>query len=95
MFVQVIAALTLKTLPQLGYDPTMTLLYRSPTDELDAQWRVEAPGGQRFVIFQPITLNRARVIVGRATRAWKAWREESTTEENRQVRLCFAVPNRI
>jgi len=70
----------------------MTLLCRNPTNELDAQWRVEAPDGQRFLIFKPITLNRAKVLVGWATRAWKAWREdESTAEENRQVRLCLAM----
>ena len=87
--------MVLNTLPQLGYDPTMTMLHRSATDEFDARWRVEGPEGQHFIIFEPISLNRARVLVGRATRAWKAWQDnESIPEANRQVsavRLCFAM----
>jgi len=82
-------------LPQLGYDPTMTMLHRSATKELEARWRVEGPDGQRFIIFDTISLNRAKVLVGRATRMWKAWQDdESIPEENRQVRavrLCFAM----
>lgn len=81
-------------MPQLGYDPTMSLLSRNPINELDAQWYVEAPDGQRFRIFEPIILNRAKVLVGRATRAWKAWREKDESiedEEKREVRLCFAM----
>ena len=71
------------------------MLHRDAIDESDARWRVEAPDGQRFIIFEPISLNRAKVLVGRATRTWKAWKDdESIPEENHQVRavrLCFAM----
>ena len=71
--VRVIAGFTAMTPAQLGYDTTMTLRNQSRTKEADAEWSLIAPNGDKFIIFGPTSLSRSQVIVGRATRVWKAW----------------------
>jgi len=73
--VRVIAGFTAMTPAQLGYDTTMALRNRSRTEEADAEWSLIAPNGDTFIIFGRTSLSRSQVIVGRATRVWRAWKD--------------------
>lgn len=85
----------------LGWMPKLSYEISLNTEEED-YWVVDMPkpkegaeygvmdenATERFVLFKGLTLERGRVICGRATRIWKAWRFDELVlpPDQRQVR---------
>lgn len=67
----------------------------------DHYWRLEMPKPrsdepskmshetEAFILFQHLSLSRGEVIFGRATRVWKAWRQDAMNFPLSQRTVCF------
>lgn len=68
-------------------------------------WRVEMPkplaneplkmsnDTEAFVFFKHLSLSRGEVILGRATRVWKAWREDEMELPASERTVCLLTSN--